>query len=85
VVLSRLNVVKGLKRTNQIVGFEAGWHLIGLYTFPGQGFIWLETTVVSTVLSVLARLMNISFRSSPIFFSANSIAIKACLQAISAL
>ena len=38
---SRLNVVRGLKRTNQIVSFGRSWHLIGLSTITIPVMIYL--------------------------------------------
>jgi hypothetical protein len=42
---SRLNVVKGLKRTNPIVDLGRSWHLISLSTIPVRIY-WPETTVI---------------------------------------
>jgi hypothetical protein len=44
VVSGRLNVVKDLKRTDQIVSSGRSPHIIGLYTIP-VWLYWPETTV----------------------------------------
>jgi hypothetical protein len=42
VVSGRLNVVRGLKQTNQIVSFERTRHMIGLWTMPVRAYLAIQ-------------------------------------------